>query len=83
MERDVYNLVNQECVSTLSGPVCKCIKTEFLGENIYKMKIRSPDNCDERHTYLDCKGNVKYTLPLEDYIYLRKNKNNFHFSNGT
>lgn len=72
MERDNYNLRNQQCAQSLSGPVCKCFKTKFLGDNIYTTKLRNIDNCNERHTYVDCKGNVKFTLPLDAYKNLSK-----------
>lgn len=70
MERDTYNLLPQDCEGTLSGPLCKpCLKlkTYFLGDNIYQTIPRTIDECDERHTYVDCRGNVKYTLPLDSY----------------
>jgi hypothetical protein len=71
MERDTYNLMDQDCAETLSGPVTKKIKTEFLGDNIYTIKLRLEDNCEENNTYVDCKGNVKYTLPLDSYRELK------------
>lgn len=72
MERDTYNVPFQRCVSTLSGPICpicpNCSQNSFLGNSIYSQKSRTEDNfCDERHTYIDCKGYVKFTLPLSDY----------------
>lgn len=70
MERDNYNLSMRDCVYTLSGPVYKKIKTEFIGDNIYRPNRQSTVNCGERETLVDCKGNVKYTLPLDSYKYL-------------
>ena len=66
MERDNYKIPRQYCVETLSGPVAKA-RTEFLGNNIYRDKKRTVDICLEKNTYVDCRGNVKFTLPLNDY----------------
>jgi hypothetical protein len=70
MERTNYNLKYQHCVETLSGPVCRDIKSTFLGNDIYKIKDRIEDTCEINNTFADCQGNVKFTLPLDMYKYL-------------
>jgi hypothetical protein len=76
MERNNYNIPLQNCVSTLNGPVCKPCLNEFLGNQIYEHKPAPQDKrqdfCDERHTYTDCQGNVKFTLPLSSYKDIRR-----------
>jgi hypothetical protein len=75
MERDNYNLFYQDCVQPLSGPLCvSCLSAPFIGDDIYRSRPRVIDNCTERNTYSDCRGNVKYTLPLDNYYELVRRK---------
>lgn len=76
MERDNYNIPLQECISTLNGPFCKPCSSDFLGNKIYENKKPFMQNfCDEKNTYTDCQGNVKFTLPLDSYKNIPKRIN--------
>jgi len=80
MERTTYNIqAKPSCIFTIKyGPMDTNLEVPFYGNDIYN-RIYSPvdkkiDNCYSRLAYLDLDGRPKFTLPLEDYKYLKQFK---------
>lgn len=76
MERGFYNLPKQECVLSLTyGPILnKSPLFTFLGDDIYsikKVQVIDEKICEPNNTFTDRSGNPKFTLPLNDYKYLK------------
>jgi hypothetical protein len=83
MEKDNYSNPNPNCCYsiTASGVVFKKTPYTFLGDNIYSKpdknianissnvssNISPSDECDLKNTYFDCCGQLRDSLPLDQY----------------